>query len=107
MLNYRSGAATRFSGIYCGLICLGITFILANVPLISHIPHSVLAALVLANAICLFDRKLLRICFRSTPGDAVVLVLTFVAALMLPLHLAIFIGVVISVSLFLRKAAKP
>ena len=107
MLNYNSGAATRFSGIYCGLLCLGITFVLASVPLISRIPHSVLAALVLANAVSLFDRKLLRICFRSTPGDATVLVCTFVAALMLPLHLAIFVGVVISVSLFLRKAARP
>ena len=107
MLNYNSGAATRFSGVYCGLLCLGITFVLASVPLISCIPHSVLAALVLANAVSLFDGKLLRICFRSTPGDAAVLVCTFVAALVLPLHLAIFVGVVISVSLFLRKAAKP
>lgn len=107
MLNYTAGAATRFSGIYCGLMCLGITFVLANVPLISRIPHSVLAALVLANAVSLYDRKLLRICFRSTPGDAAVLVSTFLASLMLPLHLAIFVGVVISVSIFLRKAAKP
>lgn len=107
MLNYTSGAVTRFSGIFCGLLCLGITFILANFPLISRIPHCVLAALVLANAVSLFDRKLLRICFRSTPGDAAVLVITFIAALLLPLHVAIFVGVVISVSLFLRKAAKP
>ncbi len=107
MLNYSSGAATRFSGVFCGLMCLGITLILANFPLISCIPHSVLAALVLANAISLYDGKLLRICFRSTPGDAVVLVITFVAALLLPLHVAIFVGVVLSVSLFLRKAAKP
>lgn len=107
MLNYTAGAATRFSGIFCGLLCLGITFILANFPLISCIPHSVLAALVLANAVSLFDLKLLRICFRSTPGDATVLTITFIAALLLPLHVAIFVGVVISVSLFLRKAAKP
>ncbi len=107
MLNFTSGAATRFSGIYCGLMCLGITFILASFPLISRIPHCVLAALVLANAISLYDRKLLRICFRSTPGDAVVLLITFVAALLLPLHVAIFVGVIISVSLFLRKAARP
>lgn len=107
MLNYNAGAATRFSGIYCGLICLGITFVLASVPLISRIPHSVLAALVLANAVSLYDRKLLRICLRSTPGDAAVLVCTFLAALVLPLHLAIFVGVVLSVSLFLRKAARP
>ncbi len=107
MLNYASGAATRFSGIFCGLICLGITFGLANAPLISCIPHSVLAALVLANAVSLFDRKLLRICLHSTPGDAVTLAVTFFAALLLPLHIAIFIGVFVSISLFLRKAAKP
>ena len=107
VLNYNSGAATRFSGVFCGLLCLGIVFILANFPLISCIPHSVLAALVLANAVSLYDRKLLRICFRSTPADAGVLVTTFIAALLLPLHIAIFIGVVLSVSLFLRKAAKP
>lgn len=107
VLNYNSGAASRFSGIYCGLLCLGITFILANFPLISRIPHCVLAALVLANAISLYDRKLLRICFRSTPADAGVLLTTFIASLLLPLHIAIFAGVVLSVSLFLRKAAKP
>ncbi|MCQ2364189.1 MAG: SulP family inorganic anion transporter [Akkermansia sp.] len=107
VLNYNSGAKTRFSGIYCGLLCLGITFILAGFPLISKIPHCVLAALVLANAISLYDKKLLRICFRSTPGDAAVLVITFIAALLLPLHIAIFVGVVISVSLFLRKASRP
>ncbi len=107
VLNYNSGAATRFSGVFCGLLCLGIVFILANVPLISCIPHSVLAALVLANAVSLFDLKLLRICFRSTPGDATVLIITFCASLLLPLHVAIFVGVIISVSLFLRKAARP
>ena len=107
VLNYNSGAATRFSGVFCGLLCLGIVFILANVPLISRIPHSVLAALVLANAVSLFDLKLLRICFRSTPGDATVLIITFCASLLLPLHVAIFVGVIISVSLFLRKAARP
>lgn len=107
VLNFNSGAATRFSGVYCGLLCLAITFVLANFPLISCIPHSVLAALVLANAVSLYDRKLLRICFRSTPGDAAVLLITFVASLLLPLHVAIFVGVIISVSLFLRKAAKP
>ncbi len=106
-LNYNSRAATRFSGVWCGLMCLGITFLLACFPLISCIPHSVLAALVLANAVSLYDRKQLRICFRSTPGDAAVLLLTFGAALMLPLHIAIFVGVIISVSLFLRKAARP
>ncbi len=107
ILNYNVGAKTRFAALFCGIIGMGIIVLFANVPLISAIPHPVLAALVLANAISLYDHKQLRICFRSTPGDASVLILTFVSTLILPLHIAIFIGVVLSVSLFLRKAAKP
>ncbi len=107
MLNYNSGASSRFSGMYCGILCLGIILILANAPLISSIPRSVLAALVLANALTLFDKRALRICFRSTPGDGAVLIVTCISALIMPLHTAIFIGVALSVSLFLRKASKP
>ncbi len=107
ILNYNVGAKTRFAALYCGIIGMGIIFLFANVSLISRIPHSVLAALVLANAISLYDHRQLRICYRSTTGDASVLILTFVSTLILPLHIAIFIGVVLSVSLFLRKAAKP
>ena len=107
VLNYTSGAATRFSSFFCGIICLGITLLLAFVPITSYIPTCVLATLVIGNALNLFDAKAIRICLRSTPGDAVVLILTFLAALLVPLHTAIFIGVGISVMLFLRKAAKP
>ncbi len=107
ILNYNVGAKTRFAALYCGIIGLLIILLFANISLISAIPHPVLAALVLANAISLYDRRQLRICFRSTPGDASVLILTFISTLILPLHIAIFIGVVLSVSLFLRKAAKP
>jgi len=49
----------------------------------------------------------IRICLRSTRDDAFVLVVTFASALFAPLHTAIFIGVGLSVSLFLRKASRP
>jgi len=107
ILNYNAGAKTRFSAVFSGLLGFATIFVLANYPLISYIPHSVLASLVLANAVSLYDRHQLRVCFLSTPGDAAVLMLTFGSALILPLHIAIFAGVILSVSLFLRKAAKP
>ncbi len=107
MLNYASGAATRFASIYCGAICLGVTLLLAYYPVTSYIPASVLAALVVGNALSLFDRKAMRICMRSTRGDAAVLWITFFAALLAPLHTAIFLGVGLSITLFLRQAARP
>jgi SulP family sulfate permease len=49
----------------------------------------------------------IRICLRSTSDDAAVQVITFVSTLLAPLHVAIFIGVAISITLFLRKASRP
>jgi SulP family sulfate permease len=78
-----------------------------GVPLIDYIPKAALAALVIALSFSLFNIRNIRICLRSTTDDSVVLVTTFVATMLAPLHVAIFIGVAVSISLFLRKASKP
>lgn len=106
-LNYSSGARTPFGSIFCGLLCLGATFLLATVPVVSLIPKAALAGLVIAIAISLISPKTIRVCLRSTRSDAVVLITTFLATLLTPLHVAIFIGVALSIALFLRKAAVP
>lgn len=106
-LNYSSGARTPFASLMSGLICLGGVFILASYPVVSLIPKSVLAGLVIAVALSLISLKNIRVCLRSTRSDALVLTVTFLATLLTPLHIAIFIGVALSVALFLRKAAVP
>lgn len=106
-LNYSSGARTPFASIFCGLLCLGAVFLLAIIPVVSLIPKAVLAGLVIAIAVSLISPKTIRVCLRSTRSDALVLVTTFLATLLTPLHIAIFIGVALSIALFLRKAAVP
>jgi SulP family sulfate permease len=71
-LNYDSGARTRFASLFCGLICLAGTFLLAVVPLVSHVPKACLAALVVGIAASLISPRLTRICLRSTGDDAAV-----------------------------------
>ena len=66
-----------------------------------------MAALVIALSFSLFNLRHIRICLRSTTDDATVLIITFLATLLAPLHVAIFIGVAISITLFLRKASHP
>ncbi len=106
-LNYDSGARTRFASVFCGILCVIGIFLLAAFPLIQHVPRACLAGLVIAVAGSLISPRVIRICLRSTPDDALVLVVSFVAALFAPLHTAIFIGVALSISLFLRKASRP
>ena len=111
-LNFESGARTRFASFFTGAYSLGFALVIAasagwGVPLIDYLPKAALAALVIALSFSLFNVRHIRICLRSTGDDAAVLVITFVTTLMAPLHVAIFIGVAISISLFLRKASRP
>ena len=78
-----------------------------GVPLIDYVPKAGLAALVIALSFSLFNIRHLRICSRSTRDDSAVLGITFIATLLSPLHVAIFVGVAISIMLFLRKASRP
>jgi len=107
-LNADSHARTRFASIFGGLFCLVGILILAQCPiLVASIPKTCLAALVVAIAISLVSKRSIQICLVSTSDDAAVLVSTFLATLIAPLYVAIFIGVALSITLFLRKASKP
>lgn len=106
-LNYESHSKSRFSSIFCGLLCLVGFYALVKLPIVENIPKTSLAALVIGIAISLINWKNIRICLRSTPDDALVIITTFSATLLTRLDYAIFIGVGLSITLFLRKASKP
>ena len=108
-LNYESKAKTGISSLVCGLLCLGAVFALAFITPnpVTYIPKTALSALVVAVAASLIKWKNIRICLRSTPDDAGVLIITFLAALLAPLSTAIFLGVFVSIFLFLRRVSKP
>lgn len=111
-LNFESGAQSRFSSFFSGLYSLGFAVLIASsvawgLPLIDYVPKAALAALVILLSFSLFNIRHIRICLRSTSDDAAVLIITFISTLLAPLHVAIFIGVAVSISLFLRKASRP
>lgn len=108
-LNYESRAKTGVSSFLCGVFCLAAVFALAFLTPnpVTYIPKTALSALVVAVAASLIKWKNIRICLRSTPDDAGVLIITFLAALIAPLSTAIFLGVFLSIFLFLRRVSKP
>lgn len=111
-LNESSGARTRFSSLFSGLSTLTICLLIAmspqwGLPLIDFVPKATLAALIIGQAFTLFNLPNIRVCLRSTPDDAAVLIATFVSSLIAPLDTAIFLGVALSIALFLRRASRP
>lgn len=111
-LNESSGARTRFSSLLCGVYTLVAAIAIAlspawGVPLIDFVPKAALAALIIGLAFSLFNLRNIRVCLRSTPDDAAVLIATFASSLIAPLDTAIFLGVAVSIALFLRRASRP
>ncbi len=112
MLNYDSGAATRWASLLGGLYTLAFAVGIAlladqGLAVVRYVPKAVLAGMVIIVSFSLFNLRHIKICLRSTPDDAKVMAISFMATLLAPLHIAIFIGVAVSIALFLRKASKP
>lgn len=105
MANFASGAKTPISAIVSGVLCL--IGALTIGPLVAYVPKAALAALVICVSAALIQPRQIRIALRATGSDAMVFLTTFIASLMVPLHVAIFTGVGVSIMLYLRKAARP
>lgn len=104
-LNFASGAVSRLSSIFSGLLCAAGVLLLGNH--MDHVPKTVLGTLVICIAMTVINRHHIRISLAATSSDAAVLITTFVASLILPLNVAIFLGVGISIMLYLRAASRP
>jgi len=104
-LNFASGAVSRLSSIVSGLLCVGGALLLGRY--MDLVPKATLAALVMGIAASVINRRHIRINLFATRSDAAVLLTTFTGALLMPLNVAIFLGVGISIALYLRAASKP
>jgi SulP family sulfate permease len=104
-LSATSGGRSVLASYISGVIVFIGAFVLG--PYTRFIPQSTLAVLVIAIGISLLNKHAIRIVTRSTKSDAVVFGTTFISGLLMPLDTAIYIGVGISIILFLKKVARP
>jgi SulP family sulfate permease len=103
--SYRSGVSTRLGIVFCALF--GLVILLASARLLEKIPIPALAALIMWLSVKLIDPKHIRVALLSTFSDGIVFLITFFAAIFLRLDAAIYLGVLVSMSLFLQKASRP
>jgi SulP family sulfate permease len=101
-LNQQAGAASRLSAVFCGLIMLAVLLFLG--PIVGRTPVASLAGLLLVLANDLIDRDQIRTTLRGTMSDRAAFLTTVLGTWTLPLDKAIYLGVGISIVLFLRRA---
>ncbi|MFF7851970.1 SulP family inorganic anion transporter [Streptomyces sp. NPDC007910] len=103
-VNVRSGASSRLAALAHAAVLAVIVF--AAAPLVSKIPLAALAGVLLATAVRMIEVGSLRVMARATRSDAVVLVLTALATLVLDLVHAVVIGMAVAGVLALRAVAE-
>ena len=104
-VNYQSGAATQMSSMISSVVVLLVLGFVT--PIFNFIPVAALAAHLIRVGIKMINWHQIRISCRSTPSDLVVFVVTLGSCLFLQLDTAIYVGIGVSLALFLRKTSTP
>lgn len=101
-LNFQVGAKTRLAGILSGVAI--VLVLLGLGPVVDWTPIAALAGLILVVAVDLVDVTTIRHLLASGPTDRFAFLGTVLGTWVLPLDQAIYVGVGISLVLFLRRA---
>lgn len=104
-LNVNSGAKSGFSNIFAGVFVLIGYFYLGET--VQWIPVAVLSTLVVIIGISLIKKNQLITAIKSSRSDGLTFAVTFFVGLVFSLQFAIFVGVLTSLLLFLKKVAEP
>jgi SulP family sulfate permease len=102
--NVRSGARGPISGIFhCGYLLI---FLIVGAPLVGFVPLAALGAVLAVVAWNMAEKEEFWSLLRSSRGDAIVLLSTFLLTIFVDLVTGIAVGVVLGALLFLHRMAE-
>jgi SulP family sulfate permease len=104
-VNYESGAKTPLAAVFAALSLAAILVLIA--PLTAYLPIASMAGVLLVVAYGLIDFHHIRTIVRTSTPEAAVLAVTFLATLLVELEFAIYVGVILSLLLYLNRTSHP
>ena len=104
-VNYTAGAQTPFSAIFAAVLLALIVLLVA--PLTAYLPVAAMGGIILLVSYNLIDQKHIRKIIQTSKAETSILLTTFFATLFLELEFAIYLGVLLSLVLFLARTSTP
>ena len=104
-VNYEAGATSPLAALFAAIFLALIVLLFA--PLAAYITLPSMAAILLIVAWSLIDWHHIKLIYRAGKNEAMVFNITFAATLLLPMEFAIYLGVLLSLVLYLRRTSKP
>jgi SulP family sulfate permease len=104
-LNYEAGAKTPLASVFASFMLVAVLLLVA--PYARYLPIPTMAAILFLVAWSLIDVKAIRGILRTSRSETAVLAVTLVATLTAQLEFAIYIGVLLSLMLYLSRTSRP
>ncbi len=104
-INYDAGAQTPLSAIFAAILLMIIVLLIA--PLTAYLPIAAMGGIILLVAYNLVDFHHIKQTLIFSKSESSILLTTFFATLFLELEFAIYLGVLLSLVLFLAKTSTP
>jgi SulP family sulfate permease len=104
-INYQAGAITPLSAVFSAILLALLMLLVA--PLTAYLPIAAMGGIILLVAYNLIDVHHIRTIIKTSREETAVLLATFFATLFLDLEFAIYIGVFLSLVLYLNRTAHP
>jgi len=104
-LNYDAGAKTPLAAIFAAVALAIIVLVVA--PLAAHLPKAAMAAVLVLVAWRLIDFHSIATILRTSKRETTVLATTFFATLFVELEFAIYVGVMLSLVIYLMRTSRP
>jgi SulP family sulfate permease len=104
-LNYTAGAVTPLSAVFAAVSLALIVLLVA--PLAAYLPIAAMAAIILVVAYRLIDVHHIQTILKTSKRETAVLATTFFATLFVELEFAIYVGVLLSLLIYLMRTSRP
>jgi SulP family sulfate permease len=104
-VNYESGAKTPLAAVFAAITLTGILLLIA--PLTAYLPVASMAGILFLVAYSLVDTHHIAAIVRTSKPEAGILIATFLATLFVELEFAIYVGVILSLLLYLNRTSHP
>ena len=104
-VNLEAGARTPMSAIFSGVFVLLAMFVLA--PLAVFLPRAALAGVLVVIGLRLVDRAEIGRILRSTRGDGLIMIVTFMGTMLLPIEFAVMAGILLSFVHYTLRTSMP
>ncbi len=104
-VNYENGAKTQIAAVFSALWILLAMFVLA--PAAAFLPRVILSAILIVTGARMVNITGARQIFRTSAGDTVVMLITFIATLTLELQFAVLTGILVSLARHIAQTSMP